>query len=395
MNELIKRTEPDHYPKPHERTNVNRRLQHRYDNNRTSRIKTTILFVTVLLTVLFNIKTYAQDPVYSQAFLSPIYLNPAATGCGDYDLRFSAIYRRQWWSIPSTMNYSAFSVDKFLPGIHSGVGLIVTNSSEGYINKNGFYATYSYNICNGTSYSYENPRWFFTGGLQFGLAQTRINYSNLVFADQLNVYGYIPNSVSEANLPINNGKMYPDFAAGLFFNYNIDDYDRLLIGLSDHHLNTPDESLTFSSGKIRSILPMLYSGNVLYTHTNPNQTWSYSIAALGYSQAYNSSFQVGGEVTQNEVNVSLGMWYRGSVNFSQINTFCVTLALNILGGSDNRDKVRVGVDEDAEVGRNAYSYTTGSSEIGFVWDHNSNSDGGTDDPCKPIIDDTRCPSIKQ
>ncbi len=35
----------------------------------------------------------AQDPVYSQPYLSPINLNPAATGAGDYDLSVSAIYQ--------------------------------------------------------------------------------------------------------------------------------------------------------------------------------------------------------------------------------------------------------------------------------------------------------------
>jgi type IX secretion system PorP/SprF family membrane protein len=353
------------------------------------------IFITAL-TIFFNFNNYAQDPVYSQAFLSPIYLNPAATGCGDYDLRVSAIYRRQWWTIPSTMNYSAFSIDKFVPSLHSGFGLIVTNSSEGYLDKNGFYGTYSFNICSGTPSNpraaHNNPKWFLNYGLQFGLAQTRINYNDLVFADQLNVYGYIPNSVSAANPPVNSGRMYPDFAAGLFFNYNIADHDRILIGVSDHHLNTPDESLTFSSGKIRSILPMLWNANVLYTHTNIDATWSYSLAAIGYTQGYNNSFQIGAEVAQNEVNISMGMWYRGSVNFTQINTFCVTLALNILGKPTDKDKVKVGIAEDAETGRNAFSYTTGSSEIGFIWDHNSN-DESSDDPCKPVIDPTQCPHL--
>src|SRR5215831_121782 len=77
----------------------------------------------------------AQDPVFSQAFLAPINLNPAATGAGEHDLRISAIYRRQWWTIPSQMNYMAFSIDKFFPGISSGVGLLATNSSEGYLKK--------------------------------------------------------------------------------------------------------------------------------------------------------------------------------------------------------------------------------------------------------------------
>ena len=136
-----------------------------------------VIAIVACLLGLFNVTmANAQDPVYTQTFMSPIYLNPAATGCGDYDVRVSGIYRRQWWSIPSTMNFMAFSVDKFMPSIHTGVGLIATHSTEGYLTKNGIYGTYAYNICSGTPNAAIKPRWFFNGGLQFGLAQTRVNY---------------------------------------------------------------------------------------------------------------------------------------------------------------------------------------------------------------------------
>jgi type IX secretion system PorP/SprF family membrane protein len=92
----------------------------------------------------------AQDPVFSQAYLSPINLNPAATGTGEHDLRVSALYRRQWWTIPSQMNYMTVSIDKFLPTISSGIGLLITKSDEGYLKKTGVYASYAYTVCAGT-----------------------------------------------------------------------------------------------------------------------------------------------------------------------------------------------------------------------------------------------------
>src|SRR5688572_14422135 len=93
--------------------------------------------VCIALVACFGIhqSVIAQDPVFSQAYLSPINLNPAATGAGEHDFRISGIYRRHWWTIPSQMNYMAFSIDKFIPNISSGVGLLVTNSSEGYLKK--------------------------------------------------------------------------------------------------------------------------------------------------------------------------------------------------------------------------------------------------------------------
>jgi type IX secretion system PorP/SprF family membrane protein len=336
----------------------------------------------------------AQDPVFSQAYLAPINLNPAATGTGDYDLRISALYRRQWWSIPSQMNYMTFSMDKFIPEINSGVGLLVTKSDEGYLKKTGIYASYAYTVCAGTVSAAENggsPKWFWTGGLQFGVAQARIDYDKLVFADQLDIRGIIPGSVSSADPPINNGNLFPDFAAGMFFNYNLSENNRLLAGFSGHHINRPDESLTSTSDTTRSQLPIRWSGNLMFSHTNPEQTWSYSLAFLGYQQANNRSYQTGIEVTQNQLDISLGLWYRGSVNFRDMNTVAITVSFNLSGKDDKKNKMRVGLGHDAQVGNNSYSYTAGSSEVGFVWDH-STYDQNPDNPCKPRVNSkSACP----
>jgi type IX secretion system PorP/SprF family membrane protein len=336
----------------------------------------------------------AQDPIFSQAYLSPINLNPAATGAGEHDLRIGAIYRRHWWTIPSQMNYMAFSIDKFFPNISSGIGLLATNSSEGYLKKTGIYGSYAYTVCAGTESAAANgglPRWFWTGGMQFGLAQRRIDYSKLVFADELDINGVIPGSASAADAAVNSGKLFPDFAAGMFFNYNLTENSRLLAGFSAHHINRPDESFTSTADTIRSQLPVRWTGNILYTYTNPERSWSFSIGAIGYRQANHSSYQIGTEVTQNEVDISLGLWYRGSVNFRDMNTISLTLSFNLSGRDNDRDKIRVGLGHDAQVGNNSYSYTAGSSEIGFVWDHKS-YDQAEDNPCKPkISSQSACP----
>ena len=122
--------------------------------------------IAIIASCMVHQHLYAQDPVFSQAYLEPINLNPAATGSGEHDFRVSGIYRRQWWTIPSQMNYMAFSIDKFLPSISSGIGLLVTNSSEGYLKKSGIYASYAYTICSGTLSPADNgelPRWFWSG----------------------------------------------------------------------------------------------------------------------------------------------------------------------------------------------------------------------------------------
>lgn len=358
----------------------------------TQIIKQTI--ITAIMGCFVMLSAKAQDPVYSQPFLSPINLNPAATGAGDYDLRVSAIYRRHWWTIPSQMNYMAFSVDKFLPSIKSGVGLLATRSNEGYLKKTGIYASYAYTVCAGTESAADNggvPRWFWSSGLQFGVAQTRIDYNKLVFADELDIGGVIPGSVSGADPAINSGKLFPDFSAGTFFNYNLTENSRLLAGFSAHHINRPDESLMSTGDTVRSQLPVRWGGNLMYTYTNPERSWSYSFAMIGYRQAQNNSYQAGFEVTQNEIDISLGFWYRGNVNFRDMNTLALTLSFNLSGKDNSRDKLRVGLGHDAQIGNNNYSYTTGSSEIGIVWDHNTYQQNAND-PCKPRVNSkSACP----
>jgi type IX secretion system PorP/SprF family membrane protein len=345
------------------------------------------IIVVALITLAAMQQAAAQDPIFSQAYLSPIYLNPAATGAGEHDLRFSAIYRRQWWTIPSQFNYTALSVDKYIPSLKGGFGLLATHGSEGYLKKTGIYGSYSYTVCSGTLSAADNggmPRWFLAMGLQFGVAQRRIDFSKLTFADQLDVDGVIPGSVTAADIAVNNGKWLPDFGAGSFFNYNLTDNSRLLLGLSAHHINRPDESLTSTADTAHSQLPVRWTGNMMYTYTNPERSWSYSLAGLLYRQAQNNSLQVGAEVTQNNYDISVGMWYRSSINFRDMDAFTVTLCINLSGRENTRQKIRAGIAHDAPMGRNRYSYTTGSSELGIVWDLDTYQQD-SDNPCKPRI----------
>ncbi len=69
-----------------------------------------------------------------------------------------------------------------MPSLHGGFGLLGTHSTEGYLKKTGIYGSYAYTICSGTLSPAENgdePRWFASGGLQFGFVQRRIDYSKL------------------------------------------------------------------------------------------------------------------------------------------------------------------------------------------------------------------------
>ncbi len=346
-----------------------------------------ILFIASVTTVV------AQDPVFSQPYMAPVYLNPAATGSGDYDLRISGIMRRQWWSIPSRFTYTAFSIDKFLPSLQSGIGLMATSASEGYVRKNGVYASYAYTFCPGVAPVASNsglPKWFLTGSMQVGWAQRRVDYNDLLFADQIDVNGPIPGSQSEADVPVYNGRWYPDISTGLFFNYRFTDYSRLLIGGSARHINRPDESLTASNDKARSILPVLWSGNFLYTNSK-SDSWTYSIAGNFSKQQQNQLLQVGVEVTQNELDIGFGVWYRGGSTLQNPDAVSLTLSFNLSGKNNQTSKIRVGIAHDSPIGNKKYSNNGGSSEFAFVWDQDTYQ-SNSDNPCKPEISSRICPT---
>jgi len=343
--------------------------------------------ILLLIMALAQNKAFAQDPAFTQPYMSPVYLNPAATGAGEHDFRISAIFRRQWWATPSRFAYGVFSVDKFIPALQSGIGLMVTTSSEGYLKKNGIYASYAYTFCPGTGSVANNysglPKWFLSGAFQFGMVQRRIDYKDLLFIDQVNAGGIIPGVETGADLPVNNSRWYFDAGAGLFFNYRTnEDKSRWLVGISAKHVNRPDESLIGTNDANRSIVPVLWSANLMYS--GPLATdWTYSIIANGSKQQKNKLMQVGVEVTQNVIDIGLGIWYR-SGDIPNPDALGISLKFNLSGRDNKTSKIRAGIAHDANIGGLRYSNNHGSSELGITWDqdtYNTNSENA----CKPFI----------
>ncbi|MEP7164275.1 MAG: PorP/SprF family type IX secretion system membrane protein [Ferruginibacter sp.] len=351
-----------------------------------------ILFIACIYLLISAKSSFAQDPVFSQPYMSPINLNPAATGAGDHDLRVSGIIRRQWWSIPSQFTYAVISIDKFLPSLQSGIGFMATTLSEGYIKKTGLHLSYAYTFCPGVSPVASNedmPQWFLTGALQMGMVQRRVDYKKLLFADQIDMNGVIPGAETGADLPVNNGRWYLDVSPAVFFSYRLNTGSRILIGASAKHVNRPDESLTGTNSQARSLVPVLWSGNILYTNSN-NDRWTYSLAANLSKQQNNQLLQVGVEVTQNEYDIGVAAWYRGGSTFQNPDAFTLSLSFNLSSRNNERSKIRAGISHDSPIGNKKYSNNNGSSEFAFVWDQDTNTGNG-DNPCKPEISARECP----
>src|SRR6201994_775834 len=176
-------------------------------------------YLVILMIVLKGLTCFAQDHLYSQFFNSPLYLNPALTGQFKGDLRMDLIYRNQWTAVPGTLSYVSASIDYNVPRFGGGIGLLFTRSSEGtaYLDKTNFSALYSYSV--------GSEDFVLSFGLQAGFTDRKIDYSKLVFGDQIDpTLGIVTGNTaaSSADLPFNN-KFY--FDSGIGTNLAVGDFN--------------------------------------------------------------------------------------------------------------------------------------------------------------------------
>ena len=333
---------------------------------------------TVAIVVLIQLSASAQDPFFTQAFNAPLTLNPATAGTGEMDLRFTATYKRHWINVPTNMEYAAVGADRFIKSFHGGVGLLLTNSKEGYINKTSLHGIYSYGLC------LPNARLHL--GLQAGAGNRSVNYDKLYFSDQIDNTGVIPGAVSGADRPLNNNKYFADFGAGFLLYYG----DSWMIGGGAHHINQPDESLTSDT---YSKLPRQWFGYVRYKIDLDESGDSYLLPSfIYYQQAKSNSLSLGCEYK--DARVGIGFWYRGNVNFQNSDAFGVTLSLDLFDRRYNdEDRARVGLSYDATVGKLGFSRSSGSGEGAFVWEKLTPKGIRSDDRCDAdyTMKGTPCP----
>jgi type IX secretion system PorP/SprF family membrane protein len=307
--------------------------------------------------MLAGLKSFAQDHIYSQFFNSPLYLNPALTGQFEGDLRMNLIYRNQFTSIPGSLNYLSASIDYNIPKFGGGIGLLFTRSSEGtaFLSTNNISGTYAYSI--------GSKDFVLSFGLQAGISNRTINWSKLVFGDQIDPqFGYIPGSTTAAELPQFNNKFYFDSGAGV--NLVIGEFD---LGSALQHINQPNESFTGTPAKLpmRLTLHASYRWDLNPDDNNDEDQKSFIIPSVVlYKQSTAQSFSFGFQYKR--TNINAGLWYR-SGGQSGPSAIVVSLIFDLFINKDGGEKLRLGVSHDAPVSSLNYSNTSGTSEgsIGY------------------------------
>lgn len=309
----------------------------------------------LLMILLYGLPSLAQDHLYSQFFDSPIYLNPALTGQFKGDLRMNLIYRNQWTSVPGTLSYLSASIDYNVPRFGGGVGLIFTRSSEGtaYLDKTNVSGVYSYSV--------GSEDFVLSFGLQAGATNRVLDYSKLVFGDQIDPTLGIVSGSSAGPLPFNN-KFY--FDSGVGTNLVVGEFD---IGLAMQHLNQPNESFTGTPSKlpIRTNAHLSYRMDLNPFENLDDDEKSYVIpSVVFYKQSQAESYSIGLQYKRRSINV--GLWYRSGVNTGP-SAIVLSLIFDLYINRDGGEKLRFGVSHDAPVSGLSYGNTSGTQEgsIGY------------------------------
>lgn len=191
------------------------------------------IFIAQLVFLLGGVgKILAQDAVFSQFTTAAVHLNPAFTGLSP-STKISFIYRYSLPLWPNAFVTSGVSVEKAFRDYNSGIGWTITKDESG----DGIFSDTRSRL----SYSYEvmiNTDSRFRLGIDVGLINHRINWSRLIFEDQIDPLNGPSGSASIEDLPQWNNKTALDVGAGLLFAHPL-----WYAGLSIRHLNRPE--LTF------------------------------------------------------------------------------------------------------------------------------------------------------
>ncbi|MGB0523717.1 MAG: PorP/SprF family type IX secretion system membrane protein [Flammeovirgaceae bacterium] len=180
------------------------------------------LFCAICLLLMGVQQSNAQDPNFTQFYISPINLNPAFTGTTPH-YRFTSIYRNQWLSIPESYETNIAAFEYNWDYYSSGIGVILSNDRAqdfGYMS-NSLQISYAY------AAQLTKTR-FLRFGLQAGYVLRNFGYSNLLFSDQITNGG----ATQEDFENVLQG--FPDFSFGTVY------YSSLFwAGVAVHHFNTP------------------------------------------------------------------------------------------------------------------------------------------------------------
>jgi type IX secretion system PorP/SprF family membrane protein len=265
----------------------------------------------------------AQDPMFSQFYSAPLYLNPALAGA-ETNMVIGVNYRTQWNSLQSPYQTGQVSLTHplIVNGVNrkhiGGLGVSVFNEVAGQYNN---FKTFG--IVAGGAYNLPFDKWdntFISIGLQGGIIQKKIDNGDLTWGSQYDPYFGFNQSIQPSVNNINQVVSYPVINAGLTFNHNSQKLNGDLsefVGVAISNLNKPNESMIIGS---QNQLPLLLKvhGGFDYTLNDrvgiaPQILWMRQNNIDQINVGTYLSYSV--SVEEQPFIATLGTWYRVGDSF--------------------------------------------------------------------------------
>lgn len=255
-------------------------------------------FVVICLT-LFTcavLKTYGQDPHFSQFFEAPLLRNPSLAGLFAGDIRFQAVYRNQWQSVTTPYQTGSLNFEYKQPIGHGNdfitTGFQILYDRAGVTN---FTTSNIYPALNYHKSLNDQKSKYLSFGIMGGYVQRRIDRSKIITNNEYDGNGYNP-SLGDGETLTKFSYHYWDGSLGLSFNSSIagSETDYYFIGAAYHHFNRPKNSfyrnppvelnpkLVFSGGVRLSVNEMSYI--TLQSDYSKQGDYNETIGGITYSR---------------------------------------------------------------------------------------------------------------
>ena len=269
-----------------------------------------VILVTVVLLINSSINLYAQDPIFTQFYSNPVYLNPAFAGSNKCP-RIVSNFRNQWPGFSGDFITTSLTYDQYVDKIKGGLGIILMSDQVAKtLKSNEASFVYSY-------HQHLSRKFTLNFGIQGTYISKSIDRSNLTFGDMIHPRrGFVLSTQDVINYaPVD----IFDFSAGIL-GYT----DKFYVGFATHHLTEP--SFSYISTNNTSFLNRRYTAHA-GTEISLNskslfseEEKSLSPSVLFIKQGDFQQFNFG--LYYRKGNYVLGAWYREG------DSFIVTAGIN-------------------------------------------------------------------
>lgn len=279
-------------------------LLHIYYANNALR-KRCLLVIILLLTLTPFFKVGAQDPVFTQFYANPLYLNPALAGTGECG-RVMFNYRNQWPSIAKGFRTYSLSADRYSDFLSGGVGLLVSmDQASEVINTLRASGIYSYHLRLSETAQ-------LNAGFEASFHQQQLKWENLIFADMIDpLTGSVIHSQTLEVPPENQTIRVFDFSGGLVLGIA----QKFYFGVAAHHLTQPELGYYYNQGV--SPFEIKYTahagGNiVLHEGSFRSEKGKLELSPFAIYQRQQQAQQITAGTNISLYPITLGVWYRYS-----------------------------------------------------------------------------------